>query len=102
VQDPAQPAAIAVVHRPELARFEAVVAGRVARADYRLEPGAACGVMRIFHTAVPVAAEGRGIAAALIAAAFAYAEANGLKVAPQCSYVRTWLRRHPEMERLRA
>jgi hypothetical protein len=99
-------AAITVVHRPELARFEALVAGRVARADYRLEAGPGAGpgggVMCIFHTAVPPAIEGRGVAAALIEAAFDYADAHGLKVAPQCSYVRVWLRRHPERERLRA
>lgn len=58
------------------------------------------GVMRLTHTEVPPAIEGRGIAAALVRAALAHAEANGLKVEPWCSYVRTYLRRHPETRAL--
>jgi uncharacterized protein len=87
------------IHRNETAqRFEAAVDGQIARADYRLEGD----VMRIFHTEVPPAFEGRGIAARLVGAAFEYARENGLKVLPACSYVRDYVRRHPETRALLA
>jgi len=57
-------------------------------------------VMRIHHTEVPPTLGNRGIAAQIVRAAFAYAEANGLKVEPWCSYVRNYMRRHPETLRL--
>lgn len=54
-------------------------------------------VMAIHHTEVPRALEGRGIAALLVRTAVEYARSHGMRVAPHCSYVRTYLRRHPEM-----
>jgi predicted GNAT family acetyltransferase len=61
-------------------------------AKYRL----AGNVMQMTHTEVHPALQGRGIAAELVAAALAHARANGLKVVPLCSYVQTYLRRHPQ------
>jgi predicted GNAT family acetyltransferase len=55
--------------------------------------------MHIVHTEVPSALEGRGIAAQILKAAFAHAEAHGLAVEPQCGYVRAYMRRHPETHR---
>jgi predicted GNAT family acetyltransferase len=86
---------VEVRHNPAASRFEAEVDGKLCRADYHLIDG----VMRIHHTAVPRPLEGRGIAAALVRAAFAYAEANGLMVEPWCGYVRTYMKRHPETQR---
>lgn len=88
--------AIAVRHNEDASRFEAIVDGLLCRADYRL----ADGIMRIVHTEVPYALEGRGIAAQLVRAAIAHAEANGLKVEPRCGYVRAYMRRHPDTHRL--
>src|SRR5947209_4744208 len=48
-----------VRHNKAAHRFEVVVDGELARADYRIDGG----VMQMFHTEVPVAFEGRGIAA---------------------------------------
>jgi uncharacterized protein len=70
----------------------------LARADYRL----AGGVMRLVHTEVPPALTGRGIAAQLVRAALEYARVSGLKVQPACSYVRTYMRRHPDTHSLLA
>ena len=58
--------------------------------------------MRIFHTEVPPPLEGRGIAGALVDAAFAYARAHQLKVLPACSYVRGYVVHHPEVHDLLA
>jgi len=90
--------AIEVRHNEAAHRFEAVVDGQLARADYRLEGD----VMRIFHTEVPFAFEGRGIAARLVSTAFEHAREKGLKVLPACSYVRDYVRRHPETRSLLA
>ncbi len=89
-------AEIEVRHNIAASRFEATVDGMLGRAEYHLVDG----VMRIHHTGVPAALEGRGIAGALVRSAFAYAEANGLKVEPWCGYVRTYMKRHPETHRL--
>jgi predicted GNAT family acetyltransferase len=83
---------IEVVHNQAAERFEAVVEGRLAKANYRLDGN----VMRMVHTEVPRELQGRGIAAALVKAALGHAREHGLKVAPVCSYVRAYMRRHPE------
>ena len=41
--------------------------------------------------------EGKGIAAALVAAAYNYGLENGLKPKATCSYAIRWLQRHPEL-----
>lgn len=89
---------IAVTHEPARQRFVALVDGQLSVADYRL----ADGVMHMTHTGVPPALQGRGIAAALVRAALAHAEREGLKVNPLCSYVRAYMQRHPETAKLLA
>lgn len=54
------------------------------------------GALIIDHTGVPGELEGRGIAAALVNHAIAFAREQGLKIDPQCSYVVAAFRRHPE------
>ena len=89
---------VVIEHRPELGRFQALIDGRLCVADYRRVGD----VMNMAHTEVPASLEGRGIAAALVREALAYAQANGLKVNPLCSYVRLYMQRHPETLALRA
>ncbi len=85
-----------VRHNEAASRFEATVDGLLCRADYhRVE-----GVMRMHHTDVPPQLEGRGIAGQLVRAALAHAAANGLKVEPWCSFVRTYMKGHPEAQAL--
>jgi uncharacterized protein len=79
-------------------RFEATVDGLLSRADYHLLDG----VLRMHHTEVPAALRGRGIAGELVKAAFAWADANHLKIEPACAYVRAYMGRHPEMHYLLA
>lgn len=87
-----------IAHNAAAQRFEARVDGWPCRADYRIDDG----VMHLLHTEVAPAIEGRGVAAQLVRAALDYAQANGLKVRPVCSYVRVYVRRHPETQRLLA
>lgn len=87
---------IDVKHNTEQSRFETTVGGMQCVADYRLLNG----VMVMTHTYVPPPLEGRGIAAELVGAAIRHAREHRLKVDPRCSYVRAYMRRHPETESL--
>ncbi|HJV60061.1 MAG TPA: GNAT family N-acetyltransferase [Albitalea sp.] len=87
---------VTVSHNLGQSRFEAIVEGHRCVADYQLRDG----VMVMTHTYVPPALEGRGIAARLVGAAMDYARAHDHKVDPLCSYVRTYMRRHPETQSL--
>jgi len=81
-----------IVHNAAAHRFETVLDGEFAWADYRLDGN----VMRLVHTEVPPAYEGKGFAGALVHAALAHAREQGLRVLPLCSYVRAYMKRHPE------
>jgi predicted GNAT family acetyltransferase len=87
---------LAVQHNAAANRFEAEVDGRLCVANYHLVDG----VMRIHHTEVPPDLEGRGIASRIVQDALAYAESHGLEVEPWCSFARSYMRRHPESQRL--
>lgn len=80
----------AIQHDPAACRFHVRVDGHLAVLDYRLD-GA---VMSILHTGVPAPAGGRGIAAALTAAALEHARRSGWRVRPVCSYAARYLERH--------
>lgn len=85
-----------ITHHPERQRFETVHEGVTAFVEYRLSDG---NTLDIIHTIVPREIEGRGIAGALVEAAYDYALANGMKPEATCSYAVAWLKRHPEYRR---
>ena len=86
------------MHRPEFSRFEFSEGETLAVCEYTRRDGA----LDLHHTLVPEAFRGRGIAAQLAKEALEYARASGLKVIPSCSYIATYLDRHPEYAGLRA
>ena len=53
-------------------------------------------VMTVTHTGVPSELGGRGLAAEITKFALDYAQAQGWKVVPQCSYVAAYIKKHPE------
>lgn len=73
-------------------RFELPTDAGPAIAAYTLEGGA----ITFTHTVVPDEAEGQGVGSRLIAGALADVRARGLKVVPQCGFVRAYLAKHPE------
>lgn len=81
-----------IEHDKRAARFEAHIDGERAECVYRLQGR----LMDIVHTEVPPRAQGHGVAAELVHAALAHARAAGWQVRPSCSYVRAYMRRHPE------
>ena len=87
----------AVRHNIEQNCFELVTEGERSVVDYVVENDR----MVITHTFVPSSLRGRGVAAVLVDAALGFARAHGMKVVPQCSYVDTYFRRHPEQADLR-
>lgn len=89
-------ASLNIRHNESAHRFEARVEGWLCRCDYQRVDD----VLHLVHTEVAPSIEGRGIAAQLVKAALDFAESNGLKVRPRCSYVLAYLRRHPERSAL--
>jgi uncharacterized protein len=89
---------LAIAHQPEQQRFVWVdtPTGLESVCEYRLTGD----TMAFTHTEVPGALAGRGIAAALVEAALAYAREQGLKVRPLCSYVARYMQRHTETQDL--
>jgi uncharacterized protein len=83
---------VQVVHNVDEGRFEAEVEGRLAVAEYHLAPGR----ILFTHTEVPPQFRGRGIAGQVVRAGLEHARAEGLTVVPYCSYVASYIRRHPE------
>lgn len=82
----------------ERGRYELPAGDAMAFAEY-----IPAGDVRIVtHTEVPHAVSGQGIGSALVRGMLDDMRARGLKVAPRCSFVVAYIRRHPEYADLRA
>jgi hypothetical protein len=85
-----------VRHNVSAHRFETDAGREPAYAEYEM----ANGRMALTHTWVPMAGRGKGLAGIVVEAALEYAQANGLKVEPVCSYVQSFIAQHPEYAHL--
>jgi predicted GNAT family acetyltransferase len=83
-------------HNPAEYRFETMVDGHLAVADYTLEGER----LILTHTFVPPQLRGRGIAEKLVRPALAWARTEKRRVVPACSYVATFIARNPEFQDL--
>jgi hypothetical protein len=89
---------VKVIDNRAEAEFELTVEGHQAVAAYQLE-----GDTIVFtHTIVPGAIEGRGVGSRLIRGALDLVRDRGLKVVPQCPFVRAYMDKHPETRDLLA
>jgi predicted GNAT family acetyltransferase len=85
-----------VTHSPDRHRFEVIGEGAAGVATAVLTYSRGDDHVRLEHTVVPDELEGQGVGSALARAALDWARAEGLAVVPQCSFVRSYLERHPE------
>lgn len=82
-----------IADNPQGHRFEAQVGGElVGFLTYHLSPGA----MVLTHTEVDEAHEGQGVGSALAKSALDDVRSRGLSVVPLCSFVKSWIERHPD------
>jgi uncharacterized protein len=90
---PALPSGMSdVVHVPERSRFELTSGGETAVLEY--EEGESD--VALLHTVVPTALAGQGVGSRLAEAAVSWAREQRLEVVPVCSFVQSWLQRHPD------
>jgi len=73
-------------------RYELEVEGHIAASYYLMSDG----VITFTHTEVPKELEGKGIGSRLVKGALDQVRANGLKVVPQCPFVKGYIGKHPE------
>ena len=88
-----------VKNNKEKNRYELSVNGKTAVAEYILNKQ---DVLFFTHTEVPDEHEGKGVASKLLEAAFKDAEDRGLKIAPICPFVKSYIQRHPDWKKLLA
>ena len=82
-----------VINNEKQHRFEVDLEGQTALLEYKVRDG----VLWLVHTEVPEKGQGKGIAGALARAAFEHARTVNQMVIPTCSFVISYLKRHPEL-----
>lgn len=85
-----------LINNEAIHNFEMFVDGHRAFIDYQLKHDK----MYLMHTEVPVELEGKGVAPAMVEKAFKYIEDHNLKIVPYCSFIKVFLKKHPEWERI--
>ncbi len=88
----ADAASLEVKHNRDRNRFEIDLGTDIAVLDYSRADGSVV----FTHTQVPPPFEGRGIAAKLVEAGLQWTKSEGCNAVPQCPYLVTFIRRHPE------
>jgi predicted GNAT family acetyltransferase len=86
-------------HEPDQQRFT-LPTTPVSVLDYQLAPGSRPDRVVFTHTGVPAAFRGQGLAAQLVEAGLTWAQKQGFKVVPACSYVALHIERHPQWRSL--
>jgi uncharacterized protein len=81
-----------VVRNEAKKRYEIDVDGVVAELVFHREASR----LDLLHTEVPDEFEGRGFGSRLVKAALDDAEREDLTIVPYCSFVQSWLERHPD------
>jgi predicted GNAT family acetyltransferase len=89
---------VQVQDNPQQSRFEAhsedgALAGQ---AQYRMESGSAGEIVVFTHTIVDDAFEGQGVGSTLAKEALDEVRGRGLKIRPECSFIRSYIERHPD------
>ncbi len=81
-----------ITHNEAAKRFETTIDGKTGYISYQ-----DLGQSLVFdHTIVPQALGGRGVGSALVKHALDFARDEHKKVIPQCSFVASYMKKHPE------
>ena len=78
----------------ELNRFETEIDGYEAFVEYSVKPG----IIVLEHTKVNKALGGKGVGSELAEAVLLQIELRGLKVIPECGFIKKYIEKHPEWE----
>ncbi|MDP4544446.1 GNAT family N-acetyltransferase [Psychrobacter faecalis] len=85
-----------IVHNEQAKRFETSIDGHTGYISYRER-----GDQLVYdHTIVPQELGGRGVGSALVKHALNYAQDKNKKVVPQCSFVASYIDKHPQYKGL--
>lgn len=85
-----------ITDNKQQSRYELPVEGGTAVLQYMERDGA----LYLTHTEVPPELEGQGIGGRIVRHALDEAKRRGMKVTPQCPFVRAYVERHPEYKPL--
>ena len=85
-----------VVNNPSEHRYQLAVDGHIAATYYKL----ADGVITFVHTVVPPELGGKGIGSKLIKGALDQVRTDGLKVIPECPFVKAFIEKHADYQDL--
>lgn len=88
--------ALDITHDKQANRFETSIDGHTGYISYQERDGK----LVYDHTIVPQELGGRGVGSALVKHALDYARENDKKVVPQCSFVASYISKHPEYQDL--
>lgn len=87
---------IEIVHNEAAKRFETSIDGHIGYISYKERDDK----LVYDHTIVPQELGGRGVGSALVKQALNYARENNKKVVPQCSFVSSYIDKHPDYQDL--
>ena len=87
---------IPLTDNKEEQRFEMNINGAIAFIAYEEHRGA----LALVHTEVPESLEGKGVGSVLALKTLEHLEAGGRKIIPLCPFVNSYIKRHPEWERI--
>ena len=85
-----------IVHNEAAKRFETSIDGHTGYISYKERDDK----LVYDHTIVPQELGGRGVGSALVKEALNYARENDKKVVPQCSFVSSYIAKHPDYQDL--
>lgn len=83
-----------VVDNKEKNRFEAEIDGHKAIIEYSVQPN----ILILEHIEVDKELSGRGVASEMTESVLLEIELRGLKVVPECPFIKNYISKHPEWE----
>ena len=96
MSDQASTSHLDITHNQNAQRFETTIDGQTGYISYQ-ERG---DTLVYDHTIVPQQLGGQGVGSALVEHALNYARKHDKKVVPQCSFVASYIKKHPKYQDL--